>query len=205
MEPGSVALEDALRLLSLPRSLGTEPGNEEPIFADIGRYGPYIKRGTDTRSLKSPEEALEITLEAAIEVLKQEKPKAGWRSRAPKVIRELGNAPKTETPLQILDGRYGPYVSDGEINASLPRGRKPEELTVEEAMGLIREREASGKGRRKAGKKKTAKKKTAKKATAKKATAKKKTAAKKTAKKASTKAPAKKAATKKAATKKAAS
>ena len=193
MELETVTLADALKLLGLPRVLGVEAGSTEEIFADIGRYGPYIKRGTDTRSLATPEDAFTVTVDEALELLRQEKPKRGWRTAEP--LRVLGKAPGSDVEIKLMKGRYGPYVTDGTTNASLPRDQKPEEITLEQSIEWIKAREGAPKRKPK---KKAAKKKTAKKATAKKSAKKpaKKTAKKSTAKKAAKKSTAKKAAKK---------
>ena len=170
MELETVTLEEALKLLALPRVLGVEAGTTEEIFADIGRYGPYIKRGTDTRSLQKPEDAFTVTVDEALELLRKEKPKRGWRTAEP--LRVLGKAPDSEVEIKVMKGRYGPYVTDGTTNVSLPKDKKPEEITLEESLGLIKAREGAPKRNpKKKTAKKTAKKSTAKKAT-KKATAK---------------------------------
>ena len=148
-----VDLEHALKLLSLPRTLGNNPDNNEPVVAANGRFGPYIKCGADTRSippdLTTP---IDITLEQAMELLRQ--PKTGRRSAKPSTLRELGNHPVTELPLKILSGRYGPYVSDGTLNASLQKDSDPNTLTMEEAVHLLEARAAKGpsqkRGRKKA-------------------------------------------------------
>ena len=168
MEMDTVTLEDALRLVRLPRLVGTDSGNEEePVLADYGRYGPYLKRGTDTRSLEKVEDIFEITLEQALAKL-AEPPARGGRRRASKVIKELGVDPSTEAQVRVLAGPYGPYVSDGSTNASIPKGDDPEAVSLGQAIDLIRVREASGKGKKRA-RKKTKKKKARKKATKKKA------------------------------------
>jgi DNA topoisomerase-1 len=167
MEMDTVTLEDALRLVRLPRLVGTDSGNEEePVLADYGRYGPYLKRGTDTRSLEKVEDIFEITLEQALAKL-AEPPARGGRRRASKVIKELGVDPSTEAQVRVLAGPYGPYVSDGSTNASIPKGDDPEAVSLGQAIDLIRVREASGKGKKRA-RKKTKKKKARKKATKKK-------------------------------------
>jgi DNA topoisomerase-1 len=186
-----VTLEDALRLLTLPRALGKDPEGAEIVAAN-GRYGPYVKRGDDFRSLDSEEKLFTVTLDEALALLSQ--PKARQRRAAAPPLREMGPDPVTEKPMVIKDGRFGPYVTDGEYNASLRRGQTPEELTVEQASEMLAEKRAKGPAPKK---KAAAKKAPAKKATAAKSTATKATAAKKAA-------PAKKAAAKKAPAKKAA-
>jgi DNA topoisomerase-1 len=187
--PDTVTLDQALRLLTLPRTVGVDPeGNE--ILAAAGRYGPYVKRGDDFRSLETDEQMFTVTLDEALALLSA--PKTRQRRAAAPPLRELGNDPLTEKPMVIKDGRFGPYVTDGESNASLRRSQTIEGLTVEEASEMLAEKRAKGPA---APKKAAAKKAPAKKAAAKKAAPAKETAAKKTA--------AKKAAPKKAAPKKA--
>ncbi|QDU86122.1 DNA topoisomerase 1 [Planctomycetes bacterium Pla163] len=177
MELDSVGLDDALKLLSLPRTVGVHPTMGEDILADYGRYGPYLRCGKETRSLKEPQEIFDIDVSGAVEVLAQEK--KGGRRQA-KVLKELGVRESDGTEIKMLDGRYGPYVADGTYNASLPKGTDPEGLTLADAIELLAKKaEAKPKRKKTASKKKTVKKKTAKK-TAKKA-------ARKTAKKASKK------------------
>jgi DNA topoisomerase-1 len=146
MLPEEVTLEQALRLLTLPRLVGPDLEGE-PIYADFGRYGPYIKRGSDTRSLESPEQIFEIEVPAALEVLAKEK-RGGFSRSAPKVLRELGPSPKGPA-VKLLAGRYGPYVTDGETNASLPKGLPAEQCSLEQALELLAARAASGGGRKK--------------------------------------------------------
>ncbi|MCB9914042.1 MAG: type I DNA topoisomerase [Planctomycetes bacterium] len=174
MEMETTSLDEALRLLRLPRTIG-EDAEGQPVLADYGRYGPYVKRGIDARSLERPEQIFEITLEEALAKL-AEAPTRG-RRRSSQMVRELGVDPTSEQPVRVMNGPYGLYVSDGSINASLPKNAEPEKVTLEEALELIRAREASGKVRRK---KKAARKKAAKKAA-------KKVTKKKTAKKAAKK------------------
>ena len=191
MEPDTVDLELALKLLGLPRDLGPSPDDEngEHVLARVGRYGPYVTCGKESRSLPRGTSPLEVTLAEALELLRQ--PRRGRGQQAPAApLRELGAHPQSGLALKILDGRYGPYVTDGTVNASLPKGTAPEALTMDDAVELLARRAArmaAGGGRR--GRKKAAKKKAAKKS-AKKA-AKKKAAKKKAA-------PRKKAAKKKA-------
>lgn len=142
MSPDDVTFELALKLLELPKSLGTNPENNEDVMVHNGRYGPYIKCGSDTRSIPIPDiSPLEMTLDQALELLKQ--PKRRGRQTTPKNMRELGNHPVTNLALVIKSGRYGPYITDGKINASLPRGMTPEEVTIEQAVNLLEQREAA--------------------------------------------------------------
>jgi DNA topoisomerase I len=197
MSPETLSLTDALKLLTLPRVIGLDPDGQD-IIASGGRYGPYIKRGADTRSLASEDQLFTLTLDEALALLAAPKPRGRAAAKPP--LRELGVDPLTDKPLVIKDGRFGPYVTDGESNASLRRGQLPETLTVDQASEMLSEKRAAGpKPRKTAAKKAPAKKATsaATKTTAKRtATAKKTTgAAKKTA---GAKATAKKAAAKKA-------
>jgi DNA topoisomerase-1 len=195
--PENVTLADALKLLSLPRLVGRDPeGNE--IFAAAGRYGPYVKRGDDFRSLESEEKIFTVTLDEALALLAA--PKTRQRRAPAPPLREMGNDPVTDKQLVIKDGRFGPYVTDGETNASLRRSQSVEELTLDEASEMLAEKRAKGPSPRK---KSTAAKKSTTKAAGKKSTA--KAAAKKsTAKAAAKKSTAKKAAAKKTTAKKAA-
>jgi len=185
MSLDTVTLEDALQLISLPRIIGVDPADGVEITAQNGRYGPYILKGKESRSLPSEEAIFATTLDEALALLAQPKQRRGAASAPP--LKELGNDPVSERPVVLKEGRFGPYVTDGEVNASLRRDDDPETLTPDRAYELLADRRARGPV------KKTAKR-GAKKAAAKKAPAK-KTAAKKAAKKA----PAKKAAAKKAA------
>lgn len=171
MSPESVTLEDALKLLTLPRTVGNAPDGEE-IQALNGRYGPYIKKGTDSRSLSSEDELFSVTLEQALAIFAQ--PKQRGRRAAAAPLKELGADPVTEGQVTVREGRFGPYVTDGETNASLRKGDDVESITLERAAELLADRRARGP----VAKKKTAKKAGAKKTTAKKTTAKKTTATK---------------------------
>jgi DNA topoisomerase I len=174
MSPETVTIEDAQRLLSLPRSLGTHPEDGEEIVALNGRYGPYIKKGTDTRSLEAEEQLFTIDLDAALALLAEPKRRRGQRAAAAP-LRELGADPTTGEPVVVKEGRFGPYVTDGSANASLRKGDTVDDITLERAAELLVERRA------KAPVKKAAKR--TKKAVKKKTAAKKTTAAKKAAKK----------------------
>lgn len=175
-----VTLEVACKLLELPRTLGNFPDNDEPIQAFDGRYGPYIKCDKETRSLPTDLSPLDVTLEQAVELLKQPKTRGRRAPKEPLRVYE-DKSPVTENEVKILDGRFGPYVTDGETNASLRKGMDPKEMTFEAALDLLAERAAKGPSKRK--KKKAAKKKAAKKKATKKKAAKKKPAKKKAAKK----------------------
>ncbi|WP_030751088.1 type I DNA topoisomerase [Streptomyces sp. NRRL F-5135] len=200
MSLDTVTLEDALRLMSLPRVVGTDPEGVE-ITAQNGRYGPYLKKGTDSRSLEREEQLFSITLEEALAIYAQ--PKQRGRAAAKPPLKELGTDPVSERPVVVKDGRFGPYVTDGETNATLRTGDSVEEITPERGYELLAEKRAKGPVKKTA--KKAAKKAPAKKTAAKKATAAKKTAAKKTtAKTATAKTATKKAAATSAATKSAA-
>jgi DNA topoisomerase-1 len=168
MSLDTVTLEDAQRLLTLPRTLGELDGTE--VTAQNGRYGPYIKRGTDSRSLATEDQLFTVTLDEAAALLAQPKER-GRRAAAAPPLRELGNDPVSGKPMVVKDGRFGPYVTDGETNASLRKGDSIEELTDERAAELLADRRARGPAKK-------APRKAAKKSPAKKAA--KKTAAKKT-------------------------
>jgi DNA topoisomerase-1 len=207
MTADTLSFEQALELLSLPRLVGKDEAGVE-ITATNGRYGPYISRGADRRSLQSEEQIFSVTTPQALALLAQ--PKERRRRAAPAApLGELGTDPVSGKLITLREGRFGPYVTDGETNASLRTGDNPESITPERAQELLMLRRERGpvakRGKRKAGKKTAGKKTTAKKATAKKATAKKATAKKATAKKATTaKKTAKKATTAKKTAKKAA-
>jgi DNA topoisomerase-1 len=171
MSPETVTLEQALQLLTLPRTVGTAPDGEE-IQALNGRYGPYVKKSTDSRSLPSEEALFTITLDEALAIFAQ--PKQRGRAAAAAPLKELGVDPVSQGPVTVREGRFGPYVTDGEHNASLRKGDDVESITLERAAELLADR------RERAPVKKAAKKTAAKKAPAKKAPAR-KTTAKKTA------------------------
>ncbi|MER7719879.1 type I DNA topoisomerase [Streptomyces flaveolus] len=172
----TVTLDDALKLMSLPRVVGADAEGVE-ITAQNGRYGPYLKKGTDSRSLTSEEQLFTITLEEALAIYAQ--PKQRGRAAAKPPLKELGTDPVSEKPVVVKDGRFGPYVTDGETNATLRSGDSVEDITPERGYELLAEKRAKGPAKKTA-KKTAAKKSTAKKAPAKKAAAK-KTAAKTTA------------------------
>ena len=140
MSPETVTLDDALRLLSLPRTVGELEG--EPVTAQNGRYGPYIKRAADSRSLESEEQLFTVTLEQAQALLAEPPRRRGRRGSTRGPLKELGADPASGKPIVLRDGRFGPYVTDGETNASLRRGDTPEAITHERAVELLAERRA---------------------------------------------------------------
>ncbi|NLG55709.1 MAG: type I DNA topoisomerase [Rhodococcus sp.] len=176
MDLATITLDDALKLLSLPRVVGTDPATGEEITAQNGRYGPYLKKGTDSRSLATEDQLFEVTLDEALKIYAEPK-RRGRQAAATPPLRELGVDPVSEKPMVIKDGRFGPYVTDGETNASLRKGDEVTSITDERASELLADRRARGpvkkKATKKAAKKTTAKKTAAKKAPAKKAAAKK--------------------------------
>jgi DNA topoisomerase-1 len=157
MQPESVDLELALKLLALPRALGNHPDDGAPVIATNGRFGPYVKWGNEIRSIPADGSPLEITLEQAVELLKQ--PKGRRRAARAEKLKELGQHPVSDLPIVILSGRYGPYVTDGKLNASLPRGVMPDNVTMDDAVNLLEARasrvaeDTNGGGRHRAAKK----------------------------------------------------
>jgi DNA topoisomerase-1 len=144
MSPETVTLEDALRLLTLPRTLDAPDGEE--ILVANGRYGPYIKKGSESRSLGSEEQIFTLTVEEALALLAQPKQRSRRAAAAP--LRELGPDPASDKPILVKDGRFGPYVTDGETNASLRTGDTVEGLTLERASELLAERRSRGPAKR---------------------------------------------------------
>ncbi len=182
--PDAMDLEKALTLLSLPRTVGTHPEDGEPIEAGIGRYGPYVKHNRLYANLKEVDEVFEIGINRAVDVLAEKAAKrGGGRGAAAKPLKELGEHPEHGGPVNVLDGRYGPYVKWDKVNATLPKGTEPDDVTLEMAVQLVDEKAAKkGGAKKKAAPKKTAAKKTtASKSTAKGTTSKAKTAAKSSA------------------------
>jgi DNA topoisomerase-1 len=179
MDPATITVDDALKVLSLPRALGADPATGEEIVATNGRYGPYIKKGTDSRSLDSEQELFDISLERALEIFGQPKLRRGQQATAP--LKELGADPVSGGPIVLKEGRFGPYVTDGETNASLRKGDTIEAVTPERAAELLADRRAAGPPVKRAKKAGGTKKAPAKKASAAKKTgvAKKAPAAKK--------------------------
>jgi DNA topoisomerase-1 len=150
-----VTLDDALKLLTLPRTLGSTPEGEE-VTAQNGRYGPYVSRKApgasgsgDSRSLESEEQLFTVTFDDAMRLFAQPKTR-GRRAAAAAPLRELGNDPATGSPMVVKEGRFGPYVTDGETNASLRKGDVVETLTPERAAELLADRRARGPAPKKA-------------------------------------------------------
>ena len=201
MEPKELTLEQALLILSYPKVLGTHPGTKEEITVQDGRFGPYVsmpkeEEKLESRGLEGHEHMQRITLEEAIELLNQ--PPVRKRRQAAGPLNTLAVSPVTQKAIEVRTGRFGPYVTDGQVNATIPTSRDPMKITFDDALELIAQREermrAEGKDprpaagtKKKATKKKTTKKKTTKKKTTKKKTTKKKTTKKKTTKKKTTK------------------
>ena len=141
MSLDSVTLDDALKLLSLPRVLGELDG--EAVTVQNGRYGPYVKKGSDSRSLESEDQLFTLTLAEAKEMFAQPKPRGRGARAASPPLRELGEDPATGQPMVIKDGRFGPYVTDGETNASLRKGDDVASITVARAAELLADRRAA--------------------------------------------------------------
>ena len=167
MSLDTITLDDALKLLSLPRVVGADPESGEEITAQNGRYGPYLKKGTDSRSLTSEDQLLTIGLDEALRIYAQ--PKQRGRAAAAPPLKELGNDPVSGQPVVVKSGRFGEYVTDGEYNATLRKDDTVESITLERAAELLAERRERGpakkaakKGAKKAPAKKAAKKTTKK-------------------------------------------
>jgi DNA topoisomerase-1 len=167
MDLQTVTLDDALKLLTLPRVVGVDPGSGDEITAQNGRYGPYLKRGSESRSLATEDQLFTIALDEALKIYAEPK-RPGRQSASAPPLRELGPDPATGKPMLVKDGRFGPYVTDGETNASLRKGDDVASITDERAAELLADRRARGPAKRPA--KKTTRKAPAKKAAAKRAT-----------------------------------
>ena len=141
-DPEHIDLERALALLALPREVGLHPETGKPIVAGFGRYGPYVHHDGKYASLSAPEEVFEIGINRAVSLLAEKA--ASRRPRASSVIKELGDHPELGGKVQVLSGRYGPYVKHGKVNATLPKDRDPEQVTLQEAVELIAAKSAKG-------------------------------------------------------------
>ncbi len=166
----TLTLDEALLLLSLPRVVGVDPATGEEITAQNGRYGPYLKKGSDSRTLANEQLLFDITLQEALAIYAEPKRGRGRASAPP--LRELGEDPVSGAPVVVKEGRFGAYVTDGEVNATLRKDDEVASITLERAAELLADKRARGPVKKRTAKKATAKKATAKKATAKKATAK---------------------------------
>ncbi|MGE0046648.1 MAG: topoisomerase C-terminal repeat-containing protein, partial [Hyphomonadaceae bacterium] len=159
----TLELERALKLLSLPREIGPHPQDNEMILAGLGRYGPYVQMGKMYVTLPSVEDALEIQMNRAVALIEEKKAGGGrfGRGRTPaQPIKELGESPVTGQTIKVMPGRYGPYVTDGAVNATIPKEYKPEDLTLDQALPLLAAKAEAGGGKKKrAPAKKAAKKK----------------------------------------------
>ncbi|MCC7166904.1 MAG: type I DNA topoisomerase [Rhodospirillales bacterium] len=142
LEPAAVDLDKAIKLLGLPRAIGPHPETGQMISAGIGRFGPYLKHGDAFKSLPAGDDVLEVGLNRAVDILATAKGRGGRGARAPG--RELGKHPDDGAPVTVQDGRYGPYVSHGKVNATLPNGLTPDAVTLERAVELLAARAAKG-------------------------------------------------------------
>ena len=144
VDPRAVTIEQALKWLSLPRELGLHPETKQPVLANNGRFGPYVQHGTDYRSLKKEDDVYTVSFARAMELLNT--PKQGRASS--KVLKELGPHPEDQKPIQVLEGKFGPYVKHKSTSASIPKDQAPDSVTVEQAVELLKARKAMGKKRR---------------------------------------------------------
>jgi DNA topoisomerase-1 len=150
MTDATITLDEALKLLSLPRVVGLHPDDNEPITTNFGRFGPYVKHNDEFRSLESEDDVFNITFDAALELIRAPKVSRRRQGAQKKVLREIKNGDATAT-VKLLSGRYGPYVTDGDINASIPKGTNPDSVTFEQAMELIEARRNAAPSARRAG------------------------------------------------------
>jgi DNA topoisomerase-1 len=147
VDASKVDLEYALKLLSLPREIGMHPETGTPIVANLGRYGPYIKHDTTYANLPTVDELFDVGINRAVALLAEKKAGGGkgrFQRAAPTILKEMGEHPELGGKVQVLSGRYGPYVKHGDVNATLPRAKEPAALTMDEAVQLIAERAAKG-------------------------------------------------------------
>jgi DNA topoisomerase-1 len=163
--PEEMTLDKALMLLSLPREIGPHPEDGEPVEAGIGRYGPYVRHGRLYANLPEVDEVFTVGMNRAVEVLAQKKTRGRGAATA-KPLRELGEHPEKGGPVNVMEGRYGPYVKWEKVNATLPKGTEPADVTMEMAVKLIEEKVAKKGGKKTAAKKPAEKKPAAKKSAA---------------------------------------
>jgi DNA topoisomerase-1 len=147
-DANAIELEYALKLLSLPREIGKHPETGEPIVANFGRYGPYVQHQKTYASLESPEDVFTVGINRAVTLIAEKKANPRGR-RGPEPLKELGTSPVTGVSIKLMRGRYGPYVTDGATNATIPNGTDPLSVTLDQALALIAEREAKGGGKKK--------------------------------------------------------
>jgi DNA topoisomerase-1 len=157
VDRATLTLEQALRLLSLPREVGIHPESGQPIVANFGRFGPYIKHEDSYANLESDEDVFTIGLNHAVTVLAEKKANPRRRFGEAKALKELGAHPETKATVKVMSGRYGPYITDGETNANVPKGSDPQSVTLEQAVELLRARAEQGGGGKKKKKAKPAK------------------------------------------------
>src|SRR5690606_11356753 len=176
--PATLVLDQALRLLALPREVGMHPEDGKPITAALGRYGPFVQHAGTYANVSDIDEVFEVGLNRAVTLLAEKRAgRFGGRGAAAAPLKDLGAHPETGEPIHVMAGRFGPYVKSGKINATLPKGAAPEDLTLEEALPLLAARAAAApKGKKAPAKKAAAKKPAARKAAPKKAATKKKPA-----------------------------
>jgi len=148
MTEATITLPEALKLLSLPRVVGLHPDDNEPITTNFGRFGPYVKHNDEFRSLESEDDVFNISFDAALALIRAPKQSRRRQSVQKKVLKDLE---KGETKLRVLAGRYGPYVTDGTTNASIPKGSNPEAVTFEQAIELLEARRNAAPSPRRAG------------------------------------------------------
>jgi DNA topoisomerase-1 len=160
----TLTLAEALQLLSLPRVVGVDPADGRQITAQLGRYGPYVQRGSDSRSLEQEEQVFTVSVEDALKLFAQPKARGRRTTTTVAPLRELGPDPVSGQLITLREGRFGPYVTDGETNASLRKGDEPSSITAERAQELLQLRRERGPAKKKRTVKKTSKK-TAKKTT----------------------------------------
>ncbi|MEI9889383.1 MAG: type I DNA topoisomerase [Caulobacteraceae bacterium] len=149
--PASIDLDQALRLLSLPREVGVSPDDGKPILAGLGRYGPYVQHDKTYASLANIEEAFEVGLNRAITLIAEKRAGGprGARGASAAPLKELGDHPQSGKPVRILAGRFGPYIKHEDVNANVPRGKDPQDVTLEEAVALLAERAGKSGGKKK--------------------------------------------------------
>jgi DNA topoisomerase-1 len=157
-EVANVDIELALKLLALPREVGLHPEDGLPITTNFGRFGPYVAHNGAYASLDNPDEVFTLGINRAVTLLAEKKAKARPRG-APEALKELGKSADGESTIKVMKGRYGPYVTDGSTNATIPKDQDPNAVTLEQALALIAEREARGGGKKKKAKKAAAPKK----------------------------------------------